>query len=382
MKKYIIWTPALKLNSGGVTLLHRLAHMINELGYKAYVWPGDNNFEVFLTNSKYNLSMASEEMINDDAIIVYPEITIGNPLNAKHVVRWILNKPGILGGDGIYGENDMIFFLSDAFTDGKQKVNYLKIMELYGKMFVDRDLDRKGSCYVMRKGKGKKIIHDLSDSIEITDSTPSEELVRIFNERKYFYCYDYASFLSLQAALCGCISIAVPYDGVTAEEWLGYNKTRKYGIAYGEENIEHSINTMDNVRPHLESLEREFYRNVENFIHLTQTTTSSNNEINLQQNKISFLTIEKMQIISEELIETNEFFKAEGFIKDILEKDPSNIRALNNLSIIKILDNKYSEAKLLVDQILKLDEENDLAIDNYEYLNELQVQQIITEETI
>lgn len=122
MKKYIIWTPSLKLNSGGVTLLHRLTHMINTLGYSAFIWPGDNNFQVFMTNAKYNISLANKEMINDDAIVVYPEITIGNPLNAKNVVRWILNKPGKLGGDGIYGKEDIVFYLSDAFTDGKMEL--------------------------------------------------------------------------------------------------------------------------------------------------------------------------------------------------------------------------------------------------------------------
>jgi tetratricopeptide (TPR) repeat protein len=383
MKNYIIWTPSIKLDSGGVTLLHRLAYMINKLGYNAYLWPSDNNFETFLVNSKYKSKIASKDMINDNAIVVYPEIAKGNPLNAKHVVRWILNKPGQLGGDGIFGENDMIFYYSKAFTCGKKNLNHLQIMELYGSMFEDRKQNRKGSCYVMRKGGGREIQHDLFDSTEIIDVTPSEELVKIFNEKKYFYCYDYASFLSLQAALCGCISIVVPYEDITAEQWMGMNRNRVFGIAYGEENIEHAVTTLDKVRPNIEKLEDEFYENVKEFITKTQDLAEQkeSDKEKIKTNIYDFETYETKLFRSEEMIEKNDLIEAEKLLLNMQQNFPSDIRILNNLSIVKFLEKDYKEAKKIVDNILKLDKENELAIDNSEFINELLRSQKTIEET-
>lgn len=374
MKKYIIWAPSLKLNSGGVTVLHLLAHYLNKLGYEAYLWPGDNNFELFMTNAKYNVSFATKDMINDEAIVIYPEIVIGNPLKAKNVVRWILNIPGRLGGDGIFGKDDILFYYSKAFTEGKKNVNYLQLIELYGGMFQNRHLDREGSCYLMGKGRGRQIIHEIKDSVEIKDSTPSEDLVRIFNDKKIFYCYDYASFLSIQAALCGCISVVIPIDGISEEEWISMSKTRTYGIAYGEENIEHAVVTMDKVRQHLESLEVDFFQSVNNFVIKTQERSRGKTDKNKSFLKIKVQkdkTIEMLMSEAEKFVEEGKLDKAKEILNEVIKEDKVNIKALNNLSIIAILKKEYDEAEKIIDKVLLQDEKNIIAKDNYEYLNEI-----------
>ena len=38
---------------------------------------------------------ASIDEINDNTIVIYPEIISGNPLNCKNIVRWILLELGI-----------------------------------------------------------------------------------------------------------------------------------------------------------------------------------------------------------------------------------------------------------------------------------------------
>ena len=54
-----------------------------------------------------------------------------------------------------------------------------------------------------------------------------------------------------------------------------------------------------------------------------------------------------------------------------MDINASNIKALNNLSIIAILEKEYSEAEKIINEILQIDETNIVAKDNYEYLNEI-----------
>ena len=37
--KFVIYTHRYDVNSGGLIVLHFLCHMINTLGYEAYLWP-------------------------------------------------------------------------------------------------------------------------------------------------------------------------------------------------------------------------------------------------------------------------------------------------------------------------------------------------------
>lgn len=375
MFKYVIFAPSLKINSGGVTVLHLLCDYINRLGYEAYLWPSDNNFDTFLTNAKYKISLANYEILSSKFIAIYPEIIIGNPLNAKYVVRWILNKPGVLGGDGNFGNDDLLFYYSKSFTNGQKNVNYLQIIELYGDMFNNKNLKRSGSCYVMRKGKNRKIIHDLNESIEIIDSTPSQELVEIFNKTKYFYSYDYATFLSIQAALCGCISIVVPFEGTSANQWMSLSETRKFGIAYGEENIEHAVETMHLVRPQLKNLEQQFLNNVKNFIEHTQNYANGKFLSLFKNNNPNYwisnyeLTINE----AENFLEMEEYSNAEKKLIGLLEDFPHDIKILNHLTLISIKKNNFNRANELINLILELDKTNNTANDNLEYIQNLKM---------
>ena len=44
----------------------------------------------------------TEADVNENTVVVYPEVTVGNPLNAKYIVRWILCELGINCPHDIY----------------------------------------------------------------------------------------------------------------------------------------------------------------------------------------------------------------------------------------------------------------------------------------
>ncbi len=101
--------------------------------------------------------------------------------------------------------------------------------------------ERSGSAYAIRKGRGKRIQHDLSDSLLI-DGKPHQEVAAIFKRVKTFISYDPYTAYSWFAALCGCDSVVIPDEGVDAESWYPDPEDR-YGLAYGFEGIEEAKNT-------------------------------------------------------------------------------------------------------------------------------------------
>jgi hypothetical protein len=81
-----------------------------------------------------------------------------------------------------------------------------------------------------------------------------------------FVSYDTMTYHSIQAALCGCISIVIPDANISKEEWVQKAPINKYGIAYGLNDIAWAKQTMHLVRDHLESLEQECDQLIKNYI--------------------------------------------------------------------------------------------------------------------
>ncbi|MBH0042952.1 hypothetical protein [Pseudoalteromonas sp. SWXJZ10B] len=268
-KKYIIFAPTYNENVGGAIAMHRLCHLINKLGGDAYLWDdGESNFktcEAFDTPTIFTTNL-------QDYIVVYMDVVSGNPLSCPHIVRWFLNKPGFFTSNINYGANELYFFFQEVFKDP----NYAAQHRLYVMYFIknlyknNRRKDRVGSCYMMRKGLGRTIVHDLNNSI-LLDGKPHHELALIFNRTKYFYCYDLHSAYTYFASLCGCIPIVIPQEELNEFEWQPEERLR-YGIAYGNtvKQVEYAKKTTHKLAQLIAEFEQESEKHVENFISVSR----------------------------------------------------------------------------------------------------------------
>lgn len=73
--------------------------------------------------------------------------------------------------------------------------------------------------------------------------TPKRERLEKFARAKLFYSADPATFMSVEAAMAGCLSVVQPVPGVSKEEWMktAYGEDEiRYGIAYDFEDVPHA----------------------------------------------------------------------------------------------------------------------------------------------
>lgn len=262
--KFVIFSDSFDDQSGGIIALHVLCQRLSEAGEEALLWPARPRLQLWRNPRRYlgwlryhltgrqrrystgpfNNRLARTRDLSD-AVVVYPEIVSGNPLKAKHVVRWCLHKPGFHTGKVAFGKDDLLFYYQDAFYDpalGEEfRGNRLTLSWLNQEYRQTNFGARSGSCYLLKKGKGRPLVHDLKDSVPV-DALSHREKAAAFNRATYFYTYDAYTTYSRYAALCGCIPIIVPLPGVSREEWVRSEEER-YGLAYGADDIDWAVRT-------------------------------------------------------------------------------------------------------------------------------------------
>jgi len=189
---------------------------------------------------------ATKEDIND-SITLYPEIIVGNPLGAKKVVRWLLNKPGAITGASSFGFGDLIFYYAEHFLPeglNPGESFRLKITDMKTDIYQDRgEQYREGIYYMVRKGKDVPLNYHPENAIQV-DGKSHEELAKIFAKAKMFISYDLHTAYTVYASMCGCDSVVVPRSGVSKEQWkIGKDVSDLDGVAYGFDDIERAKKT-------------------------------------------------------------------------------------------------------------------------------------------
>lgn len=316
----VIYAPPFDPNSGGALVLHKFCDTLNKSGKaRAYLLPflhgrerylsffksienpsltrinGASKFKEvmrqFLTNyfikkriPHFALNPLFDTPLVDtgilkriadgstNTIIVYPEITNGNPLRAKHVVRWLLHNPGFHTGVINIKTNELHFRFSHetipAIVPGLRVSDlYLTILHIPWEFYnmEDLPLSREGIAYSLRKGAHKSLVHNLEESILIDDK-PHSEVAQIFKRSKLFISYDSRSTYSQFASLCGCDSVIVPDPGVSEGEFFKSPESR-YGISYGFEGIEAARETRGLLVEHFKRIEAENLTKALAFLH-------------------------------------------------------------------------------------------------------------------
>lgn len=223
---YYIHAPHYRQSSAGVRALHYLCHFLNECGHEAYI-------TAKVTRMGLRTPLLNGRILRDhflcgkNPVVVYPEISSGNPLNGATVVRWLLNKPGHLGGEQAISPSELVFYFDPWVLPAGMTAGHLRIPTLDTSIFHNRDNEfdhqRQGFCYYAHKflrfgGHIPENIKRQGISLGQENPLSHQEIAAHLRRAKAVYCFEQSAIIT-EARACGCPVLMVPSDYCPENEW-------------------------------------------------------------------------------------------------------------------------------------------------------------------
>ena len=137
-----------------------------------------------------------------DSVVVYPETVWGNPLCARHVARWVLNKPGLMGGGTHFPANELVFSWSSQYYLSPHQ---LRLDVIDRELFRDTGEERTTDAVFVHKGGHVRKTPELRGLPVITMAYPAERkaLAALLRRTRILYTHDLHTALAEEAAACG-----------------------------------------------------------------------------------------------------------------------------------------------------------------------------------
>ena len=203
--KFVVTAPPYSDKSAGIVMLYLLRDELKGLGYDAEIMPFDKPIT-----------------IPDDTIVIYPEVVDGNPLGAKNVVRYYLNREGLASGNKVNASpNDFILAFNKLYHDNPHSIVRYEDVSPHCYFGSKLTLNRKLDCTYIGKGSMYsdqcKVIEG---TIEITRTAPAEKegYADLLRQTRFLFSYDSFSKVNAEATLCGAIVVPLMFHPYKAEE--------------------------------------------------------------------------------------------------------------------------------------------------------------------
>lgn len=252
-KPYSIIAPPYDVTSGGIRVMYALRSWLEIKG------------EIVYMNAK----------METDFIAVYPEIYHGNEANAGTVVRYILNKPGVMAsygepGPSVFPINDKLFYFSRLFAPSDtpdEQIMFLPVLNL--QIFKDTgSKHRKNSCVLVGKGQETEEFTKTMFHLTREFALDQQKLAEYLNTCDVMYSYDQVSAMFEIARLCGVKVVVIPSGQYSRRDLEKYEPGVE-GITYGLGNTNKTFNSSEFREKYL-GLRDLFSRKIDRFIEMTQ----------------------------------------------------------------------------------------------------------------
>lgn len=276
-RPYYIEAPPYRRSSAGIRVMHMLCHVLNRLGEEAYVFTTGVNPEL-------NTPTVTEDVVRRhlqagrEPIVVYPEIVSGNPRRAKSVVRYVLNVPGLIGGDKTFADTELIYaYGQNILPPNAPRENVLFFPSVDSSLFNNRDnpLDTQRQGILVYPGRHLNALKEhpeLAQATVITATWPASraELAALMRRSERLYCFE-STAIALEAVLCGCPAVTLKsplFDG----QAINTLELGREGMAFGDdpEEIAYAHRTVGQMQLTYQRLEEAFWVKLQQFIRDSQ----------------------------------------------------------------------------------------------------------------
>jgi hypothetical protein len=217
----LLYAPQYTHRSSGARAIYHLCTLLNRVGVHAAIVP----IYPFDTQPLVKVPICTNPPAN--SVAIYPEIIVGNPLRAGTVIRWALNIPGRLGGDGKYAEHDLIFafedrmrpYVAEAVGCSEHRIGVLRIPVINPEyIYPGSDTQRTLELRYTNRGHRLRRKFKLPDDDNIEDiefhAQSYWHLGHSLRSTKTLYSYQHASIILKEAIISGCEVLVMHEDGV------------------------------------------------------------------------------------------------------------------------------------------------------------------------
>lgn len=231
----IITAPAYDHRSAGIRVLHTLCNELNLCGRPCYLvfyrFRQEGGADYYTTDATDHYcpdlghikrlpettNINELRQIIDEAIVIYPEVLRINPLEAKRVVRFILNSPSY---PMFEGPDDLIVCFSQNFWPSPKPNLMILIDE---PMFNDHGtqpvLQRGMDCTYIGKGVKYGACFKIPGSVQLERTWPEdkESLAVMLRNTRYFFTWDLVTQTNCDAIRCGAIMVVMKWHPFTPD---------------------------------------------------------------------------------------------------------------------------------------------------------------------
>lgn len=274
---YYLYAPAYTECSGGTRAIHYLCHALNLVGEEAYVTTDSVSVEL-RTPILSDETQARHQAAGIEPIVVYPEIVPNNPLAAKHIVRYLLNTPGVVNGqERSWEESDLIFSFGAEILPPGMKAEILEVPLINTRVYNLEGTDneqRSGALLFLNRylDRGGILSPITANALEISYRVPKrspEELAALYKRASVLYTYE-PSTACFEALLCGCPVVYLQNELLLPTPFKGYLGTD--GCTWGTDalSLEAARKTVHKATEHYQKKQAAFWKQLEKFVEITQ----------------------------------------------------------------------------------------------------------------
>lgn len=275
---YYIMAPDYRESSGGIQVLHKLCHRINQQGGEAWM-AGCSQVNPAWQTPLLTMDKMREHTANHKvAIAVYPEIVVGNPLDSKVCARYMLNHEGLLNGTLMEESvDDLIFWYSSQLIVKEPNPDFLTLVGPDMSLFYDDGREKTSKLlYLNRVPEACVDFSRLPTDINIISvqkPLPLNALAEILKSASVMYTFEWSGTCNL-AALCGTPVVAMVAPGYEklAISAASLADMGNAGVSWSDDEASLAAVRKDiyKVKEQLQKYEDKFYQQLGVFFDKTQ----------------------------------------------------------------------------------------------------------------